>query len=168
MSTVKESFEAPHRSPVVSKSGLLTNDWTWFIRRVWERLYALGNEKSFDIVNNQSSAANVTGLVFNKRGVSAAKVYYLIQRVTTGGGAIEKIESGLLFCTYNPTSEDWDISVINDNSPDNTGVTFSITSSGQVQYTSANEGGTASISKLYWRAETLSGKNILYSEVGRR
>lgn len=162
------TFEVPYREPLVESGGILSRTWEWFFRTLSERLYPLGIERSFDIVNNQSSAADITGMKFDKRGVSQAIVEYLIQRVTTSTGAVEEIESGIFICTYNPTALDWNISQVHENVPDDAGITFSITSAGQVQYTSDSVTGTASISKLYWRARTLGGKNALYSEVGKR
>lgn len=48
----------------------------------------------------------------------------------------------------------------------NPGVFFSITNSGQVQYTSSNITGTPSISKMSFRIRVLSVKNYQYSGVG--
>lgn len=167
MAILKESFDVPYESTML-EDGRLTDVWRWFFRRLWERVYSIGSEQVFDIVNNQSSAADITGMIFNKTGVSQAFVDFLVQRVTTGGGAVELIETGILVCSYNPTADDWNINVLNIDTPDDSGVTFSITSAGQVQYTSTNEGGTASISKLFWRARTLAGKNSSYSVIGAR
>lgn len=168
MAQIKESFAVPWRDKVVDQMGMLSYRWQWFFNSLFERLYPLGVERSFDIANNQAAAADVTGLKFDKRGVSQAIIEFLVQRVTTGAGAVELIESGILIVTYNPTSEDWNLQAVSANTPDNSGVDFTITSSGQVQYTSSNETGTASISKLFYRSRTLAGKNTQYSATGGR
>lgn len=166
--SLKQSFSVPFQDPISDKSGKLSSSWDWFLRSVFERLYPLGQERSFDIVNNQAGVADVTDAVFDKRGISVAHFDYFIQRVTTGGSAIQKIEAGLLIFVYKPTSDAWAKVTIGTPGPDASGVTFSITASGQVQYTSSNETGTASISKLYWRARTMAGKHHTYSKAGLR
>ena len=80
----------------------------------------------------------VTDMVFDKRGVSAVFVDFLIQRVTTSTGAVETIEAGSFMATYNPTSDDWNLGFIGTPGPDDTGVDLSISSSGQVEYTSTS------------------------------
>lgn len=168
MATPKNSFDIPYREPVVNRSFLLTRAWEWFFRSVYTRLYALGIERSFALANNISTPTDIIGARFDKRGVTQAVVEYMIQRVTTGVGAIEKIESGILIFVYRPTSLDWDIVVVSEETPDDAGINFSITADGQVQYTSTNETGTPLISNLFWRARTLGGKNQLYSDMGAR
>lgn len=137
------------------------------MRRLTQNAYAMGEERQFTIVNNQASAADITGLKFNKAGTTGAFVEFLVQRVTTGGGAVELTEIGVFSVIYEPTSNSWTLTEINVNNPDNSGVTFSITSTGQVQYTSTNETGTASISSLFWRARTFAGKNRQFSKFNR-
>lgn len=168
MANLNESFDVPYRTPIAEKSGLLSVTWEWFFRSVWERLYPLGIEKQFTLVNNQATPADITSMRFDKRGVSQATVTYLVQRVTTGGSAAELIESGILIFVYRPTDDDWDINVVNEELPDDAGVDFTITADGQVQYTTTDETGTPQISNLFWRVSTLAGKNLLYSAVGAR
>lgn len=168
MANLNNSFEVPYRDALNDERGFLARTWDWFFREVQRRLYALGDEKQFTIVNNQSTPADVTGLRFNKGGVSQAVFEYLIQRVTTGGSAIELIESGILIFVYRPTDDDWEIVVVNEEMPDDAGVDFTVTTDGQVQYTSSNESGNASISTLFYRARTIAGKNTQYSIMGAR
>lgn len=165
MATPSRSFSAPHRERVLDENGFLSRSWEWFIRLVWERLEPLGSEKTIEIANNQSSAADVTGLIFRREFVTQATVEYLVQRVTTSTGATELIESGIFICAYRPSSESWDLDSVSGDAPDDSGVTFSITAAGQVQYTSSNITGTASISRLFYRARTMAGKNAQYSAV---
>lgn len=168
MAAIQNTIEVPFKTRVLLPSGFLSNVWTKFFQTLFDRINSLGVEKSFDLVNNQSGAADITGMRFDYRAVSAVYVDYLVQRVTTGGGAIEKIEAGILVLAYEPTSDSWALTTIGTPGPDDAGITFSITATGQVQYTTTNETGTASISKLYYRARTIAGKNQLYSAVGAR
>ncbi len=169
MATPNVTFDVPLKTKFFEATGSLSIAWQSFFQVLFERVYPLGAEKSFEIVNNQAGAADITGLRFDYRGVSQAAVDYLIQRVTTGGGAVELIETGTFRAVYRPTSNSWDLVQDADaDQPDNSGVVLSITSTGQVQYTSTNTTGTAHISKFYYRARTLAGKHSSYSSVGVR
>lgn len=161
----RDFFDLPLREMLLEAAGQLTQPWAWFFRAIHERLKPLGIEKTFTLVNNQASAADVTGLVFDLRQTSQAIVEYLVQRITTSTGATELVESGIFIVSYMPTSATWELHSVSADTPDNSGVTFSVTSAGQVQYTSTNITGTASISKLTYRARTLGGKNSQYSSM---
>ena len=111
---------------------------------------------------------NIDGMKFNYKGISQATVDFLIQRVTTSTGATELIETGIFVVSYNPTSENWSLTMIGTPGPDDSGVDLSIDSDGQVQYASTSITGTASISRINWRARTLSAKHSTYSSAGVR
>lgn len=106
---------------------------------------------SFNLSNNISSAANITGLLFNTSQVRSAIVEYSVSRVTSSN---EKSEQGQLFLTYNATNSAptrWSLArMANETS----GITFTITSAGQVQYTSTNLAGTGHVGKLKFKAKT--------------
>lgn len=159
--------EVPYRNPLVTAQGIVSDVWSKFFRNAMDAIDPLGTEKFFPLVNNQGSAADIDGLKFSQESVSQVTVEYLIQRVTTGGGATEKIQSGIFILTYLPTTSSWSLVTIGTPGPDVSGVTLSVTSTGQVQYTSTNFSGTESISKITYRARTLAAKNSLYSLVGK-
>lgn len=163
MASPQDSFDVPYRDPVVDSGGMLSVVWTQFFRAFFERLMPLGSERSFTLANNQAAPADVVGLSFSSRAVSQAVVEFLVQRVTTDTGAIEKIETGSFTLSYNPTANDWNIALTQINLPDNSGVDFTVTAAGQVQYTSTNETGTPSISRVIWRSRVLAGKSAQYS-----
>lgn len=165
MTNLRQSFYPPFDNKIVDESGMLTEEWAWFFREVFERLYPLGREKHFTIVNNQSSAADVTGLKFSPRGVTCVLFKYLVQRLTS---SVELTEAGLLIFVYNPDSENWSKITLSEENPKDAGITFTITAAGQVQYATDSQSGTPVISSLWYRAETLAGKNSLYSKVGAR
>lgn len=157
------TIEVPHRDKITVESGLVSRTWETFFRTVRRVLDPLGIEKYATLTNNQASAADIEGMLFSYRGVSQASVDYLIQRVTTGTGATELVEAGTFYLAFKPTSAAWVLT----NGPTTSGITLSVTTSGQVQYVSTNITGTASISKITFRARVLAGKNHQYSDVGR-
>ena len=93
------------------------------------------------IANNQSSAANVTGLLFSSASVRSAIIEYQIRRVSTSTGAVERVSSGRGTATYNTLATAWTYTPLGEGG-DASGVTLDITSGGQVQYTSDNMAGT--------------------------
>lgn len=93
---------------------------------------------SISIANNQSSPANVTGLLLDGAVTRSFIVDYAIYRKTdTASSAVA--EAGQLRGVYNTQSSTWLMST--DYSGQDSGVSFSILSSGQVQYTSSNIAG---------------------------
>lgn len=159
------SFSPPFKDILAGPNGFLASSWERFIRSSYERLLPLGVENSFSLKNNQSVAVDITDLKFSARAVSVAFIDFLIQRVTTGIGAVQLTAAGTIAAVYRPTSVAWEIHAIGTAGPSTSGITFSITAAGQVQYTSTNVGGTAQISKICWRDRTLAGKNNLYSSM---
>lgn len=98
-------------------------------------VYVTSAEASFTIENNQSSAANVTGLLFSGITTRAFSIDYSIYRQTdTASSAVAQV--GQLRGVYNTQSASWFMS--DDFSGQNSGVTFTITSGGQVQYISSD------------------------------
>lgn len=90
---------------------------------------------SFTIANNQSSPANVTGLSFGA-GVRSARVQYSIFIDASS----DTFESGEILIIQKTGS--WDIAY--SSSFDSSFVIFTITSGGQVQYTSPSYSGYTS------------------------
>lgn len=90
----------------------------------------------FTIANNQTAATDITGLVFDKLETKSARVLIDIFRKTD----TEKYkEVGTLWVVYDSIDDDWEITI--DTNFDDAGVIFTITSAGQVQYTSSNLAG---------------------------
>jgi hypothetical protein len=112
------------------------------------------DETTFTIANNQSSAATITGLLFSGASVRSAFIDYQVYRNTTGGGALERSEAGMLIATYSTVAASWEITsglTVGDS-----GVTFSITSGGQVKYVSDSQSGTPATSKMTFKARTMA------------
>jgi len=119
-------------------------------------------DTSFTIANNQSSSADVTGLSFNGALMRSAEFIAHFYRNTTGVGATELCAVVRYFCAYKTVAASWDITPIgisgdvDSSTGAPAGVTLSITSAGQVQYTSTNITGTAASSVMHFRANTLA------------
>lgn len=111
-------------------------------------------ETSFTVANNQVAAANVTGLSFAGASVRSFVVDYEIYRNTTGGGATELAEAGMLVGVFSTVASTWEMiqaPVVGD-----AGVELSITAGGQVQYTSSNITGTPASSYMKFKARTMT------------
>lgn len=89
---------------------------------------------SFTAADNQSAAANVTGLSFSTSTVTGFEILLSIVRSST-------------YATYKligiNKSSSWEMS--QDRTGDDTGLVFTITNAGQVQYTSTSTGSTATV-----------------------
>lgn len=165
--TTTPVLQAPYSNPLTNSEGFLSSAWQLFIRKVVEIIEPFGEEQSFGLANNVSVAVAITGLSFNSEKISQVIVDYIIQRVTTTPSATELIQSGSFILVYRPTSLSWSLVAVGTPGPDVSGVTFSVSSFGQVKYTSTNITGVPFISKITWRTRSLQAKNSKYSTAGR-
>jgi hypothetical protein len=106
---------------------------------------------TFSVSNNQAVAANITGLAFDSASVRSAIIQYSIYRVTNSN---ELAETGQLFLIYKNNANTWTVS--RQFFGDDAGVTISITTGGQLQYTSTNVTGTGYSGEMTFRAQTLN------------
>lgn len=108
-------------------------------------------ETSDTITNNQVAAANLTA-IFSGASYSSFVLNYRVYRNTTGGGATELSERGIIMGVYKPTAATWEMTQTYVGS---SGVTLScVAASGQIQYTSTNMTGSASQSYIKYTYET--------------
>lgn len=105
------------------------------------------NEASFSAANNQVAAANVTGLAFANGVVRSFKALVSVEIDATA----DLFEAFELIGVQKGASWDMAVSAAGDNS----NITFSITTAGQVQYVSGSEAGFVS-SLIKFRAQTTS------------
>lgn len=104
------------------------------------------NPTAFAAANNQVAAADVTAFAFANGVVrSFDAVVHVVLNATTSAYEVFKL-SGV------QKAASWDMSVV--ATGDDSGVVFSITSSGQIQYTSANSAGFVS-NNMKFRAISL-------------
>lgn len=104
---------------------------------------------SFTVANNIASVANVTGLFFDPTLVRGAIVDYSIYRSSS---TTELSETGQMMLTYKSTAGTWELAPFHTGS---SGVVFSITNAGQVQYTSSNFGGISYVGKMKFSAKSM-------------
>ncbi len=125
--------------------------WAEEVTSVLETLFGTNDipNTSFTITNNQSSATNLTGLLFNTAAVRAATIEYAIYRTTNSN---ELAESGEIYIVYKNTAATWELTQTKN---DNAGVNLSITNTGQFQYTSSNVSGTSYSGSIRFRAKTI-------------
>jgi hypothetical protein len=94
------------------------------------------SQSSFTIANNQSSAADVTGLIFNPALFRGVKIDYSIYR-QTDTALSAKAQIGQLRFVYNTQASSWLLS--DDFAGQDSGITFEVdNTSGQVKYISTD------------------------------
>jgi len=145
-------------APAIDENGFLVRIWQEFLRAVSSVVDYIGTEKSFSLLNNNATPANITGLKFDKGYSSCVFIEYLIQRVTL---STESNESGIFWIQYNPKADTWTLL----NGPSTSGITLSVTASGAVQYVSTSISGTQKLSRIVFRKRELAAK-AYYSKVG--
>jgi hypothetical protein len=111
-----------------------------------------GGYVELEIVNNQVAAADVTGLLLDSDSYKSVKVFYEVFRKT---GSSERICNGFFTCLYKSGTNAWELEAGSFEGSPAHGVTFSITTAGQVQYTSDNMAGTNYESRLLLRNFTI-------------
>lgn len=124
------------------------------VRAIVEALSSTINESdifntAFNVANNQTSPTAVTGLSFNNTTVRSAIIQFSVYRVATG---VEYSECGHMYCTYKSVANTWEISQVSVGFSD---ITFAITTSGQITYTSTNLT-SPTTSVMRFRASTFS------------
>lgn len=103
---------------------------------------------SFNVANNQAIAANVTGASFDDSTVRGFILSYSIYRSTNSN---EASETGQIYGTYSSTAGTWEIA---QSYAGSSGVTFSITNGGQIQYVSSNLSGTSYSGKMKFNGKS--------------
>lgn len=102
---------------------------------------------TFTIADNQVAASDVTGLLFSAASTHGGKVDVLLRR---RDDTEERVLVGHINVLYNLDATSWDIITVLDGSVAS-GVTFTITAAGQVQYTSDSMGGANYFGELQFR-----------------
>lgn len=131
------------------------HDYLKALGEAYSTLVGVGDisETSATITNNQSSAADVLGLAFDSAQVRSANIAYQITRTTS---TTTRIESGMLtifFDTSRSVGEKWVLQ--REAVGTDSGVEFTVTDAGQVQYTSDNMGGTGHSGIIKFEARAL-------------
>jgi hypothetical protein len=117
-------------------------------------IYITDADTTFTVANNQASAADVTGLLFDPITTRSFVLDYSIYRQTdTASSALA--QAGQLRGVYNTQSGVWLMS--DDYSGQNAGVVFSIQPSGQIRYTSSNIAGANYVGTLKYNPRKTFG-----------
>lgn len=135
--------------------GEVSTDWAEAVTNALAASSSAGDilPSTANILDNQSTAQNVVGLVFSTSVTQGAIVQFLIVRSNNPSPTIKKVESGNLYITYNSLAASWELSQI---SVGTSGVTFSITATGQIKYISDSVGGSSNYSgKIKFKASSL-------------
>lgn len=106
-----------------------------------------------NIANNQASPVNVPSFVLDPALIRSGTAEYYVWRLTTGPSS-ELSEAGIFTFLYNDSSGTWTFSQQGNNIRAS-GVTFSVTNLGQVQYTSTNLTNTTYTGKMKFRLRVL-------------
>jgi hypothetical protein len=125
---------------------------------------ALGNinnpndilETTFAVANNVGSFTNVAGLAFNTGAVRAAEISYSIIR-SSNSNPTGIVEAGSMTAVYDSAASvgsKWQVSVGPIVGP-GAGCTFTVTDTGQIQYTSSDIGSTGYTGEMRFRAKTI-------------
>lgn len=153
----------PYKDEVIGDDKKLSSVWSSFFRTIQDIIFYIKSETYFDLINDQAVPINVTPLVFDKRFTAYVVIDYVIQRMSSGG---DLVQGGILLATYRPFTDSWSLVEYGTPGPSNAGVTFTITSLGQVQYTTTDLVGAVSLSRIIFRARPFQGKSSVYSVVG--
>lgn len=97
---------------------------------------------NYTLANNQSSAANIIGLLMDKTMYRSRKIIWQVYRKSTSTGATIRVQWGECVVWWDDTQ--WNLTQLGMSSPD-AGVILDVNAStGQVVYTSDNQSGTYS------------------------
>lgn len=107
-------------------------------------------ETTFNVANNVSSSMDVTGLVFNPATVRSSVVDYSCYRTTSTTELAEKGQLQLIYKNGATPGTKWSIGRVFFG--DDSGLAFTMTDAGQVQYTSTNLSGTSYTGELKFEA----------------
>lgn len=102
------------------------------------------------ILNNRTSATSVTGFLFDTSEVISINSEFIVTR-TTDSPAATLVESGFIQGNFN--GSDWSITI---TSTGDSGVSFDITSGGQITYTSSNLTGTNYSGEIRFKAKVFN------------
>lgn len=137
--------------------GVDGTEWAEAVTEALNTLLAPGDilDTSFTIANNIGVATDINGLVFDPGTIRAANVDYSVYRTSTANPS-GHAEVGTLFLIYDDSASSGQKWQLSQRSGGYSGVTFSITDAGQVQYTSTDINSTNYSGVIRFRAKTLS------------
>lgn len=130
--------------PTEGERGWGENVTNW-IEAVSDKLNEISSDvdiplTSFTLTNNQSSFADITGMILDTSTVRGCNITYSVYRVVTSGLTVisELSETGNIQVTYKSSALTWELTQTKTGS---SGIQFGITTDGQIQYKSTNATG---------------------------
>lgn len=134
--------------------GADATDWAAAVTAVINQFVGPGDilDTPSNVANAISSPTNINFLLFDTSTVRAANVDYSIYRKTDSFPS-GYAETGTIFIVFDDNLNSWELS---QRSTGNSGIAFSITSTGQFQYTSTDMTGTNYVGSLRFRAKALA------------
>lgn len=109
----------------------------------------------YTLISNGNTDIALPSLTFPTADVRGAIIDYTVYRSSSGVGAVTLSDVGTLYINYNPngpTGHKWDISNEHNTL---TGVTFSITDQGQVEFSSTVISGSSAVGFIGYTAKAL-------------
>ena len=111
-------------------------------------------ETAFNIANNQTTVTDVTGLTFDSGSVRSSVVQYSVYRISDSNPS-GNAETGEMHLIYDGSAATpWSIAI--GGVVGNAGINFSITNTGQVQYTSTDIGSSNYQGLIKFNAKAIS------------
>lgn len=146
-----EDFEFPLEGENAGY-GESVSDWAEAVSDALETVQAPNDVlvTTASILNNQTSFADIAGFIFDSSEVISINAEFIVIR-TTVSPANNLVESG--FIQGNFDGSNWIYGVI---SQGNAGITFNITSAGQLQYQSTNVTGTTYVGSITFRGRVFN------------
>jgi len=114
------------------------------LRQALENLLGFGNQLDFTIADN-AGVTDLTGLLFSKATVKAVRMFFQVNRKTDAPAASLN-EAGEIYIWHDAVSDTWEVSF--DSKGNDSGLTFTITAAGQLEYSSSNMNGTGYLGKM--------------------
>lgn len=140
------------------------NGWIEFAQAVEQALSGLAGPfdippQVYEMIANVNTNVDLPNLVFPTSDVRSAEIAYAVYRQSDNPGVADniKVESGIISIAYNPNNpvtNKWNISQTS-NDPNDTGVSFSITDVGQVQFSSTLQAGSNYEGRITYQAKAL-------------
>ena len=132
-------------------------DWAEAVTDVLNTFLGPGDilQSTATIANNQAVASNVPGLIFDPAQVRASNVTYSIYRTSVSSPS-GFAESGTLYLIYDNNASSGNKWLLSQKTVGNSGVIFTVTDLGQIQYQSSNLLGGSYTGTMKFSAKTLA------------
>lgn len=154
MINTPKSLQIPYQDALSDAQGALTRPWEMFFRTLKEIVDPMGFPRFATLQNNKTNEP-IAGIRFDATKESCVFLDFIVQRATSAPAA--GVDAGTLIFAYSPTNDQWLLrSSVLPGAPA-AGVTFSVSTGGELRYTSADWAGNQLAFRLTFRMRTLAG-----------